>query len=533
MHEKMNAAALGCAAVLLLSAAVCCAGQGGASGTLIAPGKMAKIGTIDDRFQSYNIEAVEVTGGRFWKPFAKPGDPKPVDEKPNAAITAPGGMAPSLYEYRAPIDLSNKRLRKLAAALGPAYVRVSGTWMSSTYFQDSDAPVPAIPPKGFNSVLTRAEWKGVVDFSHAVNAEIVTSFATSAGTRDAAGVWTPVEAKKFVDYTKSVHGNIAAAEFMNEPTFAEMGGAPKGYDAATYARDFAVFKKFVQADAAGMIVLGPGGVGEGSALVPSFMHGIKTEDILAATGPEFDVYSYHSYGAASSRCARMGATASTTVDLALTADWFERAAHNFDYYAVIKDRLMPGKAVWLTETAQAACGGDRWAAMFIDSFRYLNQLGILAKKGVQVHLHNTLASSDYGLLDQKTFEPRPNYWAGLVWRKLMGATVLDAGTSPSENLHLYAQCLRGKPGGVTLLAINADKAAAQTIAIPTGAERYTLTSSDLLSASVELNGSELKLGAEDALPKLVGQKVHAGQVTFAPASITFLAFPKADNAGCR
>jgi hypothetical protein len=405
--------------------------------------------------------------------------------------------------------------------------------MNSTYFQDSDAPVPAIPPKGFNSVLTRAEWKGVVDFSHAVNAEIVTSFATSAGTRDAAGVWTPVEAKKFVDYTKSVHGNIAAAEFMNEPTFAEMGGAPKGYDAATYARDFAVFKKFVQADAAGMIVLGPGGVGEGSALVPSFMHGIKTEDILAATGPEFDVYSYHSYGAASSRCARMGATASTTVDLALTADWFERAAHNFDYYAVIKDRLMPGKAVWLTETAQAACGGDRWAAMFIDSFRYLNQLGILAKKGVQVHLHNTLASSDYGLLDQKTFEPRPNYWAGLVWRKLMGATVLDAGTSPSENLHLYAQCLRGKPGGVTLLAINADKAAAQTIAIPTGAERYTLTSSDLLSASVELNGSELKLGAEDALPKLVGQKVHAGQVTFAPASITFLAFPKADNAGCR
>jgi hypothetical protein len=171
--------------------------------------------------------------------------------------------------------------------------------------------------------------------------------------------------------------------------------------------------------------------------------------------------------------------------------------------------------------------------MFLDSFRYLNQLGILAKKGVQVHLHNTLAASDYGLLDQKTFEPRPDYWAGLVWRKLMGATVLDAGQSPSENLHLYAQCLRGKPGGVTLLAINADKTAAQTMAIPTGAERYTLTSADLLSSSVELNGSELKLGTGDALPKLVGQKVPAGQVTFAPASITFLAFPKADNTSCR
>ena len=40
----------------------------------VAPGKMAKVGTIDERFQSYNIETVEVTGGRFWKPFAKTGE---------------------------------------------------------------------------------------------------------------------------------------------------------------------------------------------------------------------------------------------------------------------------------------------------------------------------------------------------------------------------------------------------------------------------------------------------------------------------
>jgi hypothetical protein len=156
------------------------------------------------------------------------------------------------------------RLRKLAAALGPAYLRVSGTWMNSTYFQESDASAPATPPKGFNSVLTRKQWKGVVDFSRAVDAKIVTSFATSAGTRDEAGVWTPTEAKKFVDYTKSVGGSLAAAEFMNEPTFAEMGGGPKGYDAAAYAKDFAVFKKFAAADAAGMIVLGPGGVCDGA-----------------------------------------------------------------------------------------------------------------------------------------------------------------------------------------------------------------------------------------------------------------------------
>jgi len=30
---------------------------------------MARVGTIDDRYQSYNVEMLEVTGGKFWKPY--------------------------------------------------------------------------------------------------------------------------------------------------------------------------------------------------------------------------------------------------------------------------------------------------------------------------------------------------------------------------------------------------------------------------------------------------------------------------------
>jgi heparanase len=69
-------------------------------------------------------------------------------------------------------------------------------------------------------------------------------------------------------------------------------------------------------------------------------------------------------------------------------------------------------------------------------------------------IHNTLASSDYGLLDQKTLKPRPNYWGALLWRRLMGTTVLDSGVEIAEGRHVYAHCLRGPPGGVTLLVIN-------------------------------------------------------------------------------
>jgi hypothetical protein len=488
---------------------------------------LPRIGTIDERFQSYNIEMVEVTGGRFWKPYASQA------EAAQGTENQPAGMSASLYEYRKPINLYTPRLRKLAAALGPAYVRVSGTWANFTFFQNSDAPAPATPPEGFRGILTREQWKGVVDFSNATNAKIVTSFAISPGARGANGVWTPELAQQLLSYTKSVGGSIAAAEFMNEPTMPEMGGSPKGYDAAAFGRDIKVFLAFAKQAAPGMVVLGPGGVGEGGHLVIPGSRIIKTEDILAVTGPVFDGFSYHTYAAVSSRCSSMGKDATTTSDAALSEDWLSRGDQIEQYYAALRDRYEPGKPLWITETAQAACGGDRWASTFLDSFRYLNQLGDSARRGVQVHMHNTLAASDYGLLDEKTYEPRPNYWAALLWRKLMGTTVLDPGPSPAPSLHVYAQCLRSHPGGVSLLVINADDKNAQTLKVSTASERYTLTAQSLTDKQVQLNGADLKLGADDALPALKGTVTKPGEITFAPASITFLALPKAHNASCQ
>jgi len=500
---------------------------------------MRRIGTVDERFQSYNIEMVEVIGGRFWKPYRdidallKAQSSLTQSNKDGAAV--PAGMDPNLYQQRPPIDLTNPRLRKLAAALGPAYVRVSGTWANTAYFQNSDEPAPKTPPKGFGGVLTRRQWKGVIDFAHAVDAKLVTSFATSQGTRNRAGVWTPDQARQLLTYTKSIGGSIAAAEYMNEPTYAEMGGAPKGYDATAFGRDFSVFLPFMKKTAPDMLVLGPGGVGEGIALAPIGLAGsiIKSEDILKATGPQFDGFSYHSYGATSKRCASMGPASQTTAEAALSEDFLSRPDRIEAFYAGLRDTFEPGKPLWLTETADAACGGNPWASTFLDSFRYLDQLGRLAKRGVQVHMHNTLASSDYGLLDDNTLMPRPNYWAALMWRRFMGTTVLDAGPSPAPSLHLYAHCLRGQPGGVALLAINTDQGASQTIELATAAERYTLTAQKPEDTNVRLNGSELKLGSDDALPELRNVALPAGKITFTPASITFLALPSANNGGCR
>ncbi|GGA70786.1 hypothetical protein GCM10011507_22930 [Edaphobacter acidisoli] len=502
-----------------------------ASPVQVSPATMPRVGTVDERFQSYNIEMVEVTGGRFWAPYKSGGAAAPAEQpKPGAPV----GMDPSMYRYRPPVDLSNARLRKLAAALGPAYVRVSGTWANSTYFDDTGGPAPKTPPEGFGDILTGQQWKGVVDFSKAVDAEIVTSFAISPGVRDASGVWTPVEAKKLVAATKADGGSIAAAEMFNEPNFASLGGAPKGYDAEAYGRDFKAFLAYVREAAPEMKVAGPSAVGDIGMMdhMPASMHGLHAEDLLRAEEPGLDVFSYHFYGGVSQRCAMMAGIPHSTPETALSSEWLSLTVRDEKYYVALRDKYAPGKPMWLTETGETACGGNPWASDFIDSFRYLNQMGVLAKRGVQVIMHNTLDASDYALIDETTLAPRPNYWAALLWRRTMGTTVLDAGDSGAENLHLYAQCLRNVPGGVALLAINADRTASATLDVPAKSERYTL-SGELMSDKVSLNGKELNVTASGDLPEIRGKAQKAGRVELAPATITFLAIKGANNAACR
>jgi hypothetical protein len=511
----------------------------------VAPDKLPRIATVDERYQSYNIEMVELTGGQFWKPYEqiaaalKPPASQPQGRNPRGAGGTSSQASGAEFYARLkgplkPLDLSNPRLRKLAAALGPAYVRSSGNEADGVYFHDSDGPAPAKAPEGFTTVLTRQEWKGLIDFAHAADAKIVTSFTASAGVRDANGRWTPEEARRFLAYTKSAGGEISAAEFFNEPTLAPqgIGGVPPGYDAAAFARDFAVFRPFVKSAAPEMLILGPCGTGEGPV---KMLAGelITTPDIMTATPrPVFDAFSYHMYGASSLRCKAPGKL-NTTEDAALTEDWLSRTELTYGFYAAMRDRYEPGKPLWVTETGETSCGGDPWAKSFIDTFRYLDQLGRLAKHGVQVVMHNTLAVSDYGLLDRATLTPRPNYWAALLWRRLMGTTVLDAGVPVREGLHLYAQCLRDRPGGVALLAINNSRTRPESIALPVAADRYTLTAQKLDDERVQLNGGDLTLASNDALPELKGSRIPAGNVMLAPVSITFLAVAEAGNANCR
>ncbi len=105
--------------LLAATAVIALAGNGPApvpaQGLGLGLGWLAELATIDARYQGYNIEMVEVTGGRFWAPY--------------------GGPASERYRQRPPIDLADPKLVAPAKALGSSLTRVSGTWANNTYLE--------------------------------------------------------------------------------------------------------------------------------------------------------------------------------------------------------------------------------------------------------------------------------------------------------------------------------------------------------------------------------------------------------------
>jgi hypothetical protein len=478
---------------------------------IIVPAELPAVGTIDERFQSFNIEMVEVTGGPFWKPYAAgDGLAKPQDKARSAARSKA-----DLFAKRSPIDLRNPLLKKFASALAPADLRVSGTWANTTFFAGSDSARPRAPV-GYRSILTRRRWNDVIDFSKAIDAPVVTSFAIGAGTRDKTGIWLPDQAREIMSATRAAGGHIAAVEFMNEPDLPAIGGAPSGYGTRAFARDFHVFHAFMKQAAPDVMIIGPGTAGRSSLAA----------DLFLASAPDIDAVSYHFYGALSERCAPKQAAG-----VALSEEWLSRTDQTFAFYSELRDRAAPGKPIWITETAEAACGGDRWSSTFLDTFRYLDQLGRLAKAGVQIVMHNTLVGSDYGLLEEGTFAPRPNYWAALLWRRWMGTVVLDPGVPIGRGLHVYAHCQRRMSGGVVLLVINNDLENSHELVLPESSMRFTLDAATLQGTAVRLNGTVLTAEAVDRFPS-AGLPTGIGAVSFAPATVTFVVIAAAGNKNC-
>lgn len=491
---------------------------------------MPFIRRVDERLMSYNIEMTEVTGGTFWKAYtpkqiAGEEEFPPIGDLQN--LTAMEG----LMQYYPPIDLYDKRLRELTRELGPAWVRVSGTWATKTYY-DFEGVTGGIPPKGYASVLTREQWIGVLDFVKYVGGKLLISVSNCEGDHPDGGALDLTQAKKIFALSHDYGVEIDGIEFMNEPNMMQMSGAPAGYTAADYARDQDILYTWVRENYPDCLLTGPCTTGDPETVnkekrgfgagIGSMAATCTTEELLAGTNVKLDVFTYHYYNGISERLASLMPDAHWPGELAHSEEYLAVAPDCARAHAALRDRFAPGCPMWVTESGDAGGGGDTWASTYLDVLRTLNELGSYAVITDGVIFHNTLASSDYGFLEHGSYLPRPNYFAVLLWNRLMGSEVYDCGDQDCGGAHIYCHSRKdGKPG-VVYLIINHSLTETVTVELPREASRYTLSGEPMRSGVMRLNGKELKLRGAAGLPDLSPVCQDAGQVSLAPGTCTFL-----------
>ena len=496
---------------------------------------LTAIREMNPRLMSYNIEMTEVTGGTFWKAYSDAQiagtEEFPKIEGGFSNHTAMAG----LMQYYPPIDTTNEKLIKLAKELGSVWVRVSGTWATKTYY-DVDGSTGGRAPEGYQSVLTRDQWANIIAFVKAVDAKLLVSVSNCKGDHDENnGPIRLNQIKKLFALTKEFGGSIDAIEFMNEPNMLQISGAPIGYTFADYIRDQDIINGWVRENYPECLIVGPCntgmadkesaqsgpmaqmGAGLGNMMTMGF-----ASDLLDGHQVKMDVYSYHYYNGISERLA----------SVMPKAHWPAEMAHSDMYLGVapgicmtnipVRDKYMPGAEMWVTESGDAGGGGDTWASTYLDVLRTLNELGSFSVLTNGVIFHNTLASSDYGFLQHSTFDPRPNYFAVLLWTKLMGNTVYACENPNSEGAHVYCHSRKDGEEGYTYLLINNSLTESTSLELPKSAKLYELSGNgNMRNKVMYLNGRPLVLGEHDELPCLCGKDVE-GTISIAPGSCAFI-----------
>ena len=493
----------------------------------LAPEALKPLRTVDERLMSYNVEMAEVTGGTFWKEYT-PGQIDGTETFPPIKNLVEDMR--NLMQVYPPIDLYDEKLRELTRQLGPAWVRVSGTWATKTYY---DFDGTGVTPPGYQNRLTKEQWIGVLDFCKAVGAKLLISVANCNGLHKAEEPWNPSEAEKIFSLSRDYGVPIDAAEFMNEPNMLGPSGGPDGYTVEQFARDQDAFFAWVRANYPECLCVGPcntGNTGMGpqdDSVVGRGMGDLlgnvaSCEDLMAGTKEKLDVYSYHYYNGCSERLASLIPASHWDVSRATDEDYLDVAARCVRDNLAARDRFCPGGQTWVTESGDAGGGGGTWASTYLDVFRTLNELAEFATLTDGVIFHNTLASSDYGFLAREVFDPRPNYFAVLLWNRLMGQTVYDSGEPLRKGARVFCHSRKDGQAGKVYMILNNSTTDPTTVELPVDAVRYTLSADSLRAPVMKLNGRELTLTGETGLPDLSGEAQPAGTLTLAPATITFL-----------
>ena len=373
------------------------------------------------------------------------------------------------------------------------------------------------------------------------------------------GGWRPESTVALLRQLKAAGLMPWALEFGNELT--GRGGIEAHRSVATYLDDFTRFAQAVRS----VWPMGVGDAADGSSPAETPM--LVTPDSswdnawmanFLSHAPPTDIVTRHEYtlGAGVDPDANRRAFDPRWLDrlqatAALASETFRQAARKVRAALPPAHAAMGFPQLWVGEAGGCYNSGrPNLTDAFGSAFWWLDNMATEAAAGHAAYCRQTLVGGSYSLLDTTTLRPHADFFAALLWRRLMGGSVLSvtlpAGAEPA--VRAYAHCLAGRPGGVVLLLLHLGSAGSVDGATPVSLnvhglpggtmrdlvrEEYHLSAVDTAeprhSRGVALNGEPLVAAETPMKPRLE----RGTTLTLAPLTYAFVALPGADAPACR
>jgi heparanase 1 len=408
-------------------------------------------------FISFSIDVSQVLGKDWWAPGKK------------KVYNTVG------KHEQEPFDFQNKNLIKLTKALSPAYLRIGGSRADDLFYHFSDED----KPKRYKYNLKPKTWDNINQFTNECNLKLFFNINGGPSARKK-GKWQPDNFSKLLDYTNKNNYKVHIWELGNELNGYFIRG--KRISGKRYAKDFARLRNVLpDAKLAGCSSAFWPKIGEPFGITGSFLKNKKTN---------LDFLTWHYYPQQSSRSpvATRRAKAYTMLNKK-TLDGIKRWIKKIQKY---QQKYSPESVLCLSETGHAQCGGQpEISDRFIAGFWWLDQLGVLAKYNHKFVIRQTLAGGDYGIMTND-FQPNPDYYNTLLWKKLMGTKVYKV--KHKTHGRIYAHSHPEDENKITFLIINISKKKKLKLNINSIFEKekelYMVTNKDLFGKDIYINNKK-------------------------------------------
>ena len=446
-------------------------------------------------------------------------------------------------------DFDSEKTKNLARGLYPAYLRIGGTdedfllfddrlrrQRQSAQFEDTKSErMNQAAEQYTNFTMSASDVDDIFHFATATELKVI--FGLNVLLREPrSNRWDSENAEKLMRYI-SGKGFACGWELGNEPVDLK-GLVNRTITGGQLAEDFQILRALLDKHPEyGNVLVGPDvsspwNGDKRPVFLKEFLRNMKRlRSINAMT--------YHQY---------------YTDNKASVADFYSPEILDLLIKEIqkVKNIIVESGAIvstWLGETSSSYDGGVPGVSdSFVAGFMWLDKLGVAARLGHKVVIRQSFYGGAYSLIHEKSFDPFPDYWSSLLYKRLVGRRVLEVrgGIALDRKIRIYAHCASEKSiyprGSVVFIALNTQ--AHEEELIFTNAlqnlpvDQYLLTPGEggnLSSQTVKLNGAPLALINDTFLPDIQPKRIFPSrkQIVLPPLSYGFFVIAQANAKACQ